>query len=294
MATSDSPRLRTRFRTRDNPVFDHRTLRLVVGVIAFLMPWFATILAGRIPTSISGSYHTTDRARDVFVGTLAVIGVLLIAYRGHRPVLPPEKVGRFWKAAGSLLNGISRLWGGQIDFRVLGREREEDLVSTFGGIGAIVAALFPTACDTCATDLSSKLHYLGAILLFSNVVYFCLVAFLRSVASKLGIDDGVRNFLRQARRVPVPDRKKAVRGYIYVYCGWGVAAILLGLIVLQLFWPGPAKALRLTFWAEFAAMALFGVAWVTASLRPIRDANEPLHEEGATAAVANQPEASSS
>src|ERR1700687_3179000 len=113
-----------------NLVFDYRALRFVVGLLAFIFPWVVTIRAQMILSSISWSYHTD--ARDQFVGGMCVIGILLIAYKGHKPVLPPEKVGRFWQLAGVLLNGLRNLWGRKTDYRVWWREHEEDLVSTIG------------------------------------------------------------------------------------------------------------------------------------------------------------------
>ena len=71
-----------------NLVFDYRALRFVVGLLAFIFPWVVTIRAQMILSSISWSYHTD--ARDQFVGGMCVIGILLIAYKGHKPVLPPE------------------------------------------------------------------------------------------------------------------------------------------------------------------------------------------------------------
>lgn len=67
--------------SKEKLVFDHRTLRLIVGGIAFSFSLVVFLLATTITSSISSSYHTN--ARDVFVGFLFVIGALLIAYKGH-------------------------------------------------------------------------------------------------------------------------------------------------------------------------------------------------------------------
>src|SRR5215211_6484337 len=94
MATSES---------KGNLVFDHRTLRLIVGGIAFSFSFVVLLLATTITSSISSSYHTN--ARDVFVGFLFVIGVLLIAYKGHRhkPANSNSNQGKFWRQ-------ISKYW----------------------------------------------------------------------------------------------------------------------------------------------------------------------------------------
>jgi len=87
--------------SQEKLVFDYRTLRLIVGAIAFLLPWVDIWLAGKVSSSISEFYHTN--ARDVFVGSLFVIGILLVAYKGHPTKINPGAQGPL----GSLLN---RFW----------------------------------------------------------------------------------------------------------------------------------------------------------------------------------------
>jgi hypothetical protein len=153
----------------DNPVFDYRSLRLAVGALAFGLPGLVYILAGRITTSISASYHELA-TRDIFVGSLFVIGILLIAYKGHLQGEPrAEGVGA---------------WEWFRSFKWIHRY-QEDLISTIGGAAAITAALFPTACDTCDLDRAAYIHMVSAFILFANVVYFCIIAFLRSLNKKL-------------------------------------------------------------------------------------------------------------
>ncbi|MEM9174536.1 MAG: hypothetical protein AAGC67_04830 [Myxococcota bacterium] len=63
---------------------DHKKMRILVGLIALLLPVLARGLAGdRLPdlTSISISYWTPSR--DVFVGALFAIGFFLSAYNGN-------------------------------------------------------------------------------------------------------------------------------------------------------------------------------------------------------------------
>jgi hypothetical protein len=274
VTTSDPSLLRTAPNLQGTLVFNHRTLRLVVGTIAFMLPWVVIFLGQRIPTSISGSYYSSAHARDVFVGSLSVVGALLIAYNGHRPVVAPEKLGTFWKLFGGFLNQLSRLWNGRIDFRLKGREYEEDLVSTLGGIGALLTGLSPTACDDCASDVYSKIHFLGAAVLFTTVVYFCLVAFRRSVSAKLNIGGGIFSFLQYASHAAEVDRLKVLRGRIYVFCGWGISVFLLVFVAATIVLPGPAKTFRVAFWAELIALLLFGIAWATGSMHLLRDHNE--------------------
>jgi len=118
----------------ENPVFDYRTLRVIVGGFAFGLPGLVYILAGRITASISASYHELP-TRDIFVGSLFVIGALLITYKGHLQGEPPEEGVGAWEWFWSF-NWIYRY--------------QENLISTIGGVAAVTAALFPTACDTCS------------------------------------------------------------------------------------------------------------------------------------------------
>lgn len=172
----------------ENPVFDSRTLRLVVGALAFGLPSLVYVLAGRIPTSISSSYHE-PLARDVFVGSLFVIGTLLISYKGHRQDQAPDDGVGFW----------SRLW-----LVKWIHQYQENLISTIGGVAAMTAALFPTACDTCSMDRIAYVHMVSAFILFANVAYFSIVAFLRSVNNKLLEYDVFKNdanFMDKVKRI---------------------------------------------------------------------------------------------
>ena len=232
--------------SQENLLFDHRTLRLIVGSIAFVFPFIVYILAATITTSISASYYTN--ARDTFVGFLFVIGALLLAYKGHTS--------------------------------------KEAWVSLIGWVAAWVAALFPTACDECAADTKSFAHFGGAIILFGTTVYFCLVAFLRRVNDKLSRNEKLANtnasepvfevvrFLRLVKTaVHVYGWKdawklqgrKLRRGFTYLISGLLIAVIMVGLVFVSFTLPVPTKALKITFYAETLALWLFGVAWMTAS-----------------------------
>lgn len=67
-------------------LISYRTLRRALGVLGILLP-FLVIVIGRVfggfgcQPSISAYFHTT--AREVFTGTLAVVGTFLIAYKGY-------------------------------------------------------------------------------------------------------------------------------------------------------------------------------------------------------------------
>lgn len=132
--------------SRHKPVFDYRTLRLLAGLVAFALPVVAWLISSTPLSSISASYHT--EARDVFVGSLFVIGALLWAYNGHTP--------------------------------------REKCVSKGASLAAIIVAIFPTSCDFCASDIKSVIHYVAAVVLFSTIVYFCLGPFRKNTRGQEG------------------------------------------------------------------------------------------------------------
>ena len=240
-------------KSKEYLVFDHRTLRLIVGGIAFSFSWVVFLLATTITSSISSSYHTD--ARDVFVGFLFVIGVLLIAYRGHPQKFTPGNEGKFWRR-------LRRYWA----------RHEEDLISTIGGAAAIAAAVCPTTCDTCSRDLKSNIHTIAAIILFSIVVYFCLVAFLRSAYAKSaeGKDKDFK-FIPVVKYALQNDEGNADKGTkarmrVYFLCGVVIVLVMIGLFVAEFTVLDETRlAYKLTYWAETIALFLFGIAWMTAS-----------------------------
>jgi len=279
----------------DDLLFDYRTLRLVIGVLALGFPFTVIALAGKITTSISASYHEAA-TRDVFVGFMFIIGALLISYKGHLQGETSVEITNVWK---------------------LLVRYQEDVISTVGGLAAILAALFPTACDGCRTDTRAVIHLSGAFILFSIIVYFCLVAFLRSLNQKLLRDDALKNdrtFIEFVRNIRVeklngdanlairfwnfmtlesvifqtiatkhnmqsdpqtawtrqtafsPEFEKGLkRGFTYVICGGGITATLLFLVVLMSFIPDLVSHSITTFVVETVALAFFGFAWMTAS-----------------------------
>ena len=87
--------------SKENLVFDYRTLRGIVGGIAFSFSGVVVVLARTITSSISSSYHT--QARDVFVGFLFIIGTLLVAYKGHEHPRTNSDKENFW-------NTIKNFW----------------------------------------------------------------------------------------------------------------------------------------------------------------------------------------
>jgi len=225
-------------------VFDPKTLRLFVGLIAFWLPWAVIFFAARVTSSISASYHTN--VRDVFLGALFVIGALFLAYNGHRVVLDEKNVGWFWR-------WLARFWKGAVQFRIRERTYEERFVSLVGGTASILAAVFPTACDGCTAGLAARVHGVSAAVLFSGVVYFCLVGFL----------DQVKHALWTTWQ---QGGKAKLRAWIYLICGVSIMVIMVAAVVApHALTEEIARGRSIMFWAETAALALFGFAWMTAS-----------------------------
>ena len=225
-------------------VFSPKALRLIVGGIAFALPWVVIFATLSVTSSISASYHTN--VRDIFVGALFVIGALFLAYNGHQVDLKDENIGRFWA-------WLSTFWKYAKDFRKLQRKYEERIVSFLGGSAAVIAAVFPTACDKCDPDLKSYIHGIAAAILFSGVVYFCLVGFL----------DRVRPALYKSWK---EGGKAKLRAWVYLICGWGIVVTMLVAVIAPFVLTQPvAKERAIIFWAETFALCLFGIAWLTAS-----------------------------
>jgi len=208
----------------------------------------AGMRAGKITDSISWSYHTD--ARDFFVGFLFVLGAFLMSYKGHKPLLQEEEVGKFWK-------WVSGFWKGAIKFRILEKEHEEDLIGWIGGIAAWVTAISPTAIcigENCPPDWKSNIHYLGAVILFSTTVYFCLVAFLGQVNEKIKED-------KTNGLTGTTPRKRRRRAYLI--CGWGIVFFMIGLLIVKAVKFGAIP--NVTFWVETIVLELFGIAWAVSS-----------------------------
>ena len=127
-------------------VFDYRALRLLMGIIAFVMPFVVNLVSSTPLSSISASYHT--EARDIFVGLIFVVSAFMMAYKGHTK---------------------TEIW-----------------VSGVASLAAAVVALSPTSCDTCAPDIRSKIHYFGAAIMFGILAYFCLVPFRKHTRGQGG------------------------------------------------------------------------------------------------------------
>ncbi len=128
-----------------NVDIDYRAMRVIIGLIAFLLPIVVWLVSTDELTSISAAYHTN--AQDIFVGTLFIVGAYFIVYNGHEPI--------------------------------------QALFAKVAAVAAFLTALFPTPCDGCVGDVAGAIHYISAGTLFGILSIFCLVFFQRRATERI-------------------------------------------------------------------------------------------------------------
>ena len=189
-----------------SPTFSLEMIRLLIGIIALTLSAVILVASSFAPlTSISASYHTS--ARDIFVGLLFVLGAFLMVYKGNTS-------GENW-------------------------------VANLGALAAWVAALCPTACDSCQNSIISIVHLCAGLTLFSVTAYFCLGPFKVAAESKPG--------LGAQRRIK-----------IYLACGGIIVAWILFLAIAEFTMADFKRTYALTFWGETIMLWAFGIAWIVA------------------------------
>lgn len=131
-----------------NHIYSYLSLRKSVGIIAILLPFviltITTISGEGIPNSISYSYHSS--ARDVFVGSLCAIALLMFFYTGY------SKIDN---------------WAGNIV-----------------GLSSLGTLWLPTPIAGAEMDWVGLAHYISALILFLTLSFFCLFLFTKSDVEK--------------------------------------------------------------------------------------------------------------
>ncbi len=114
---------------------DHRTIKLLVGMIAIALPILVSWLAApdRL-TSVSASYWVPHWPRSIFVGFLFAIAAFLAAYNG--------------------------------------RSTSEMVASKIAAIAGVLIPMFPCGCDGNA-QIIPGVHYLAAGAMFLVLAFFC-------------------------------------------------------------------------------------------------------------------------
>ncbi len=121
---------------------DHRTIKLLVGVIALSLASLTSFFAGTSITSISASYYEGGWSQSIFVGFLFAIAAFLLAY-----------------------NGLST---------------REMVLSKVAAVAALGVALFPCSCDN-RDEIVPYVHSLSAAAMFLILAYFCYLFYQRAL-----------------------------------------------------------------------------------------------------------------
>ncbi|MEO5560619.1 MAG: hypothetical protein ABIO49_11990 [Dokdonella sp.] len=120
---------------------DHRTIKLIVGVIAISLAGLTSLFASTAIPSISDSYYEGGWSQSIFVGFLFAIAAFLLAYNGE--------------------------------------SRTEMLLSKLAAVAALGVALFPCRCGT-HSEFIPYVHAISAATMFLILAYFCSMFFRRA------------------------------------------------------------------------------------------------------------------
>jgi len=123
------------------PEIDHRTIKLLIGLIALSLAFLTRAFATQTLHSISASYWEGGPSQTIFVGFLFAIAAFMLAY-----------------------NGQSRL---------------EMVLSKVASLAALGVALFPCTCDTHPEQIR-HMHEGCAAVMFAILAFFCYLFFKRA------------------------------------------------------------------------------------------------------------------
>lgn len=126
-----------------HPEIDHRTIKLVVGIIALSMATLTSAFAESPLPSISASYYEGGWSQTIFIGFLFAISALTLAY-----------------------NGMSRT---------------EMILSKVASVAALGVALFPCNCGGHPERIA-HLHYVFSAAMFLVLTYMCYEFYERAIA----------------------------------------------------------------------------------------------------------------
>ncbi len=205
---------------------DHRTIKLIVGVIALSLPILTREFAGSPLRSISESYYFIGWSQTVFIGFLFAIAAFLMAYNGY--------------------------------------DRREMIASKIASLGALGVALFPCLCEhlrsvnECATAACDRppsvptIHWISAAAMFLVLAYFCYRFFDRAQ--------------QKANDAADPNPSAGRRSWVYAICGLVIVVAIGVLLFDALSGRSlSSKVEYLVFYCKAAALIAFGVSWLTAS-----------------------------
>jgi hypothetical protein len=121
---------------------DHRTLKLVVGLIALTLPGLTNVFASGPLSSISASYYEQGWSQSIFIGFLFAIASFLLAYNGTTPL--------------------------------------EMLLGKIACAAALGVALFPCECGHQSSV--AAVHYSSAAIMFVMLAFFCYAFYRTAMA----------------------------------------------------------------------------------------------------------------
>ncbi len=227
-------------------VKSYMNVRFFVGLIGLLLPlslsFFITWTTGRwwhIEDSFSAFYYTGSR--DIFVGSLCAVGVFLFSYK------------------------LS-------DRNADGVPTRESRVSTLGGLGALVLAIFPTSrppsVDAALTPLQarfgegtvSNIHFIGAAVFIVSLMLVA-IEFARAEGpdSPRPLDQNVDHEAQMARR----------RLMWWVHIGAATAIFCAG--AFYIIYSRTNPDFRYTLYiTEFVTSVAFGVSWLVKGAETFR------------------------
>lgn len=235
---------------KQDEIFDYKTLRLLVGIVAIALPIVVLVAArAAVPPidSISASYWVDD-ARDLFVGALFIIATLMTAYNGHDPSGDENNDGS--ATPHPLTKWISEKW-----------------ISKVAAIMAVGVALFPTTCPNGVRNTDTVVHYISAVILFTIITYFCLGSFRKRALEKAVAAEKASESLTGEEK----DKQKEIafkarrRALIYHVCGWTIIFSLVLAASSSVESIGRYTGWWNLFLGELFALWAFGVSWFTAS-----------------------------
>lgn len=143
------------FSNPERAEISHRTMKLIVGVIAISLASVTNYLAPNDLESISESYHASNLSRDYFVGSLFAIFAFLLAYNGKGKV--------------------------------------EMILSKIAAFAALGVAMFPCKCES-HKEIIPGVHGGSAVVMFLILAVFCFL-FRKRAKSKEGIEPRRREFI---------------------------------------------------------------------------------------------------
>jgi hypothetical protein len=123
------------------PEIDHRTIKLIVGLIALSLAGLTSFFAQTTLSSISAAYYEVGWSRNIFVGFLFAIAAFLLAYNGQ--------------------------------------STREMLLSKLAACAALGVAMFPCKCGD-HPEIIPGVHAVSAAVMFAILAFFCYGFFERA------------------------------------------------------------------------------------------------------------------